>query len=199
MRRRGLIMNDIKAAFLDRDGTINVEKGYISDPAQIELISGSAAAIRRLNEAGYLVFGLSNQSGVARGFYTVRDVLSINSRVMQMVSEEGGKIEEILFCPHHQQGSVAEYAVTCDCRKPATGMVDKVKSKYTVELTDAVMVGDKIVDLELGRAIGARTALVKTGFGISEMEKIKADGMAEPDVYAKDLAEAVELLLGGGN
>lgn len=197
MRRRGLIMNDIKAAFLDRDGTINVEKGYISDPAQIELIPGSASAIRRLNDAGYLVFGLSNQSGVARGFFTVQAVLTINRRVMEMVSDEGAKIEEILFCPHHPQGSVAEYAVTCDCRKPATGMVEKVKSNYTIEPADTLVVGDKIVDVELGRAIGARTALVKTGFGISEMEKIKSGGMNEPDVFAKNLAEAVELLLGG--
>ena len=190
-------MNDIKAAFLDRDGTINVEKGYISDPAQIELIPGSAAAIRRLNEAGYLVFGLSNQSGVARGFYTVQAVLSINRQLIELVSKEGAKIEEIFFCPHHTQGSVAEYAVTCDCRKPATGMVEKLRSKYAIEPTDTLVVGDKIVDVELGRAIGARTGLVQTGFGISEMEKIKAEGMNEPDVYAKDLAEAVELLLGG--
>ena len=118
---------------------------------------------------------------------------------MEMVSDEGAKIEEIYFCPHHAQGSVPEYAVTCDCRKPATGMVGKVKGKYAIEPADTLVVGDKIVDVELGRAIGARSALVKTGFGISEMEKIKSDGMAEPDVYAKDLAEAVELLLGGGN
>ena len=190
-------MKDIKAAFLDRDGTINVEKGYISDPAQIELIPGSASAIRRLNEAGYLVFGLSNQSGVARGFFTVQAVLSINRRVMEMVSDKGAEIEEILFCPHHPQGLVAEYAVTCDCRKPATGMVENLKSNYAIERAQTLVIGDKIVDVELGRAIGARTALVQTGFGIGEMEKIKAEDMNEPDVYAKDLAEAVELLLGG--
>ena len=197
MRRRELIMNDIKAAFLDRDGTIIVEKGYLSDPAQIELIPGSAAAIGRLNEAGYLVFGLSNQSGVAKGLFSVQAVLSINRRVMEMVSDEGGKIEEILFCPHHPQGSVAKYAVTCDCRKPAAGMVEKVKSQYAIEPVDTLVVGDKIVDVELGRAIGARSALVETGYGISEMEKIMADGLNEPDVYAKNLAEAVSVLLGG--
>ena len=192
-------MKDIKAAFLDRDGTIIVEKGYLSDSAQIELIPGSAAAIRRLNKAGYLVFGLSNQSGVARGFFTVQAVLSVNRRVMEMVSKEGAKIEEIYFCPHHPQGTVAEYAVTCECRKPATGMVEKVKGKYTIEPAKTLVIGDKCVDVELGRAIGARSALVKTGFGISEMEKIRSDGLIEPDVYAKDLSEAVELLIGGGN
>jgi histidinol phosphatase-like enzyme len=123
----------------------------------------------------------------------------MNQRTIEMVSAAGGTIEEIFFCPHYPEGSVTEFAVSCGCRKPATGMVDKAKEKYGIAPVETLVIGDKAIDILLGHAIGARTALVLTGYGKAEMEKIKTGGLAPPDIYAKDLKEAVDFLLDGSN
>lgn len=188
-------MGKTKAAFLDRDGTINVEKGYISIPAQIELIPGSAEAIKMLNAAGFRVFGISNQSGVARGYYTAPDVVEVNRRVTYLLEASGAHVDEIFFCPHHPDGSVPEWTRACDCRKPAAGLVRRAADKFGLELGDIVVVGDKICDVELGKNVGGRTALVATGFGEAERAKLEANGGPRPDIYAADLFEAVRLLL----
>ncbi|MBI5637123.1 MAG: HAD family hydrolase [Nitrospinae bacterium] len=189
-------MRTIKAAFLDRDGTINIDKGYISSPREIELIPGAAKAIKLLNEAGYAVFGVSNQSGVARGFYGIEEVLAVNRRVEELLSSEGAYIREILYCPHHPRGMVPEYSITCKCRKPLPGMVDAARQKHGFAIADAIVIGDKICDVELGRNIGARTALVETGFGAEEKVKIDCGEAPAPDVFAPSLLEAVIALLG---
>lgn len=185
----------VKVAFLDRDGTINVEKGYISNPADIELIPGSAEAVRAFVKAGYVVFGVSNQSGVARGYYTLKDALEVNHRVMELLSAEHADVKEIFICPHHPNGALPEYAVRCLCRKPSTGMVKIALEKFDLTPTEMVVVGDKICDVELGKNAGARTALVSTGFGTGDMETIKKNGGPHPDFFAKDLLEASRLLL----
>lgn len=189
-------MRTIKAAFLDRDGTINIDKGYIGSPDDIELIPGAAQGIRLLNDAGYTVFGVSNQSGVARGFYGIKDVLAVNHRVMELLMAEGAKITEILYCPHHPHGTVPEYSIACECRKPMPGMVNAARQKHGFAIGNAIVVGDKICDVELGRSIGARTALVTTGFGVEEKIKIDCGEAASPDVFAANLLEAVTALLG---
>jgi len=187
---------EIKAAFLDRDGTINVEKGYLHRPEEVELIDGAAEAVRRLNEAGYTVFGVSNQSGVARGFHEEKDVELVNRRVIEMVKDKGGEIKEILYCPHHPDGIVEEFAKACGCRKPAGGMVEEAKSRHGFTFSESIVIGDKAVDVELGRALGAKTALVLTGYGKSEKAKIEDEGKVTPDYYASDLADAVDYFLG---
>lgn len=182
---------------MDRDGTINVEKGYIRDPAEIELIPNAAKAIKRLNNAGFTVFGISNQSGVARGYFSLENVREVNRKVLELLSAENAVVREILFCPHHPQGAVAEFAVRCGCRKPAGGMVEMVREKYSVAISESIVVGDKICDIEMGKNIGARTVLVQTGYGKEEMAKISANSGPMPDFYAKDLWEATRLLLNG--
>lgn len=189
-------MQTIRAAFLDRDGTINVDKGYISSPREIELIPGAAQGIRLLNGAGYTVFGVSNQSGVARGFFGIEEVLAVNRRVMELLSPEGAYIREILYCPHHPRGIVPEYSIVCECRKPLPGMVDAARQKHGFALAETIVIGDKICDVELGRNIAARTALVDTGFGAEEKVKIDCGEAPAPDVFAPTLLEAVIALLG---
>ncbi len=189
-------MRTIKAAFLDRDGTINIDKGYIGSPHEIELIPGAAQGIRLLNDAGYIVFGVSNQSGVARGFYGIEDVLAVNSRVAELLSIQGARIMEIFYCPHHPRGKVPEYSIVCDCRKPRPGMVHAARQKHGFAIADAIVIGDKICDVELGRNIGARTGLVTTGFGAEEKIKIDCGEAPAPDVFAPNLLKAVIALLG---
>lgn len=189
-------MRTIKAAFLDRDGTINIDKGYIGSPDDIELIPGAAQGIKLLNDAGYTVFGVSNQSGVARGFYGIEDVLAVNRRVLELLLAEGAKVTEILYCPHHPRGTVPEYSIACECRKPMPGMVSAARQKHRFAIADAIVIGDKICDVELGRTIGARTALVSTGFGAEEKIKIDCGESPAPDVFAPTLLEAVIALLG---
>lgn len=189
-------MRTIKAAFLDRDGTINIDKGYIASPHDIELIPGAAQGIRSLNNAGYTVFGVSNQSGVARGFYGIDDLLAVNRRVEELLLAEGAYIKEILYCPHHPRGMVPEYSIVCECRKPLPGMVDAARRKHGFAIADGIVIGDKICDVELGRSIGARTALVATGFGAEEKIKIDCGEAPAPDIYAPTLLEAVAALLG---
>lgn len=188
-------MNKFLAVFLDRDGTINQDKGYISNPAQIEIIPESAEAIKRLNNADCRVFGVSNQSGVARGYYSTNDVSAVNKKVIELTARAGGVIEEIFYCPHHPEGKVEKYSFKCDCRKPATGMIRQIEDKYGFKIERTAVVGDKASDVGLGRSIGAKTILVATGFGVEERKKIELSGVAPPDFYAADLAEAVDYIL----
>jgi len=188
-------MEKVKVAYLDRDGTIIVEKNYLGRPDEVELITGSDVAIRMLNEAGYRVFGISNQSGVARGYFTVEDVHKVNKKIIELVAIGGGDLEEIFYCPHHPDGTLPEYTKTCGCRKPATGMIEQAVEKYGLQQSEAVVIGDKALDIEMGHNIGATTILVHTGYGRSEKEKMKKNGENPPDYYAKDLLNAVTRLL----
>jgi histidinol-phosphate phosphatase family protein len=185
----------VGVAFLDRDGTLNVEKGYMDDPADVELIPGAAQAVRNFIEAGYVVFGVSNQSGVARGYYTLEAAIEVNNRVAELLSAEKAAVREIFICPHHPEGVVAEYKVRCECRKPKIGMITAALEKYRLKPEKIIVVGDKACDVEMGKNAGARTALVSTGYGAMEMEVIKRNGGPNPDYYAKDVLEASRLLL----
>ncbi len=189
-------MEKVKVAYIDRDGTINVEKEYLGRPDDVVLIPGSDTAIKQLNEAGYRVFGISNQAGVARGYFTIEDVHAVNKKVIQLVADGGGTLEEIFYCPHHPEGTLHEYTKTCGCRKPATGMMEQAVGKYGLKPTETVVIGDKALDMKVGHNIGATTILVYTGYGKSEKEKMKKIGQNPPDYYAKDLLDAVTRLLG---
>lgn len=185
----------VGVAFLDRDGTLNVEKGYMDDPAAVELIPGAAQAVRNFVDAGYVVFGVSNQSGVARGYYTLERAIKVNNRVAELLSAEKADVREMFICPHHPEGVVAEYKVRCECRKPKIGMITAALEKYRLKPQKIIVVGDKACDVELGKNAGARTALVGTGYGAMEAEVIKRNGGPRPDFFAKDVLEASRLLL----
>jgi len=173
------------AVLLDRDGTINEDADYLSDPSGVALIDGAAKAIRLLNERGVKVAVLTNQSGVGRGFFTERDVDAVNARLEELLAAEGASVDAIYHCPHSPDDG-------CQCRKPGTAMAMQAAKELGLELETAYMVGDKSSDMALARAIDAKGVLVLTGKG----EKEAASLSVPPDFIAKDLLEAVEWILG---
>jgi D-glycero-D-manno-heptose 1,7-bisphosphate phosphatase len=180
----------MKAVFLDRDGTMVVEKGYITVADDIELIPGVAAAIHRLRAAGWKIFVVTNQGCVAKGMITEDELGVIHFRMVSMLGAEGAEVDGIYACIHHPEGSVPEYAVDCDCRKPLPGLLERAASEHGVDLSSSVMIGDTMRDLEAGRAAGARSVLVLTGKG----QRIASEDHGA-DHVAVDLAAAVDWLL----
>mgnify|MGYP000870064912 CR=1 FL=1 len=177
-----------QAVFLDRDGTINVEKDYLYRPEDFEFIPGAAVAIRRLNQAGFLVVVVTNQSGVARGYYTEQEVHHLHRHIDQLLSQADARIDAWYHCPHHPSG-LPPYNQHCSCRKPQVGMLEQAAADLEIDLSRSWMVGDKLVDVEAGIAVGCRPVLVLTGYGVGDSSLI-------PDTVprCRDLAAAAELI-----
>lgn len=182
-----------RAVFLDRDGTLNVEKDYLYQIKDFEFINGAVEAVRRLNGAGYFVAVVTNQSGVARGYYTEEDVELLHRHIAALLEKNGAHVDAWLFCPHHPEGR-GSYALPCDCRKPSPGMLSEASRRYDIDLRESIMIGDKLADIGAGIAAGCRTVLVRTGYG-GEQEKLVA---APTEVY-DDLLAAVKSLPGSNN
>lgn len=142
------------AAFLDRDGVLNIDDGYIGTRDRIRWMPGVVKAIRALNDAGYLVFVITNQSGVARGMFSEQDVGDLHDWMRGELQRDGARIDDFRFCPHHTEGSVADYAVDCDCRKPKPGMLRDLMSAWPVRAQGSFMIGDKPSDVEAAKAAG---------------------------------------------
>ncbi len=184
-----------RTVFLDRDGTVICEKDFLGDPEGVELLPHAAEAIAQLNSNGYLVIIISNQSGVARGYYDEHAVQRVNKRIVNDLAEAGARIDGIYYCPHLAEGTVPEYRVACECRKPRPGMGHKAINDFPIDSQNMVMIGDRAADIEFGKNLGCRTILVTTGYGRRERERIDDEGLAAPDYIASDLAEAVTWLL----
>jgi D-glycero-D-manno-heptose 1,7-bisphosphate phosphatase len=140
------------AAFLDRDGVLNVDHGYVYRPEQLEWIEGAPEAVRLLNEAGYTVIVITNQSGVARGFYDEAAVHRFHAHMQAELERHGAHIDAFYYCPHHPEGTVAEYALRCDCRKPGTGLLERAVREWPIDLTHSFLIGDKPDDLKAAAA-----------------------------------------------
>ncbi len=174
--------------FLDRDGTVNVEMEYLSSPSQLQLIPRSARAINELNALGVRVIIISNQSGVARGYFTEERVKEVNEALLAMLGREGAYIDDVFYCPHLPSAPVQQYAVDCECRKPKPGMLLEAARKHRLRLDQSFVIGDRCVDIETGKAVGAGTVLVATGYG--SVERARCGSTA--DRYAADLYDAVQ-------
>lgn len=182
------------AVFLDRDGTINHEVGYIRELDHLQLLPGAAGAIRRLNELGVPVIVATNQSGPARGYYPESWVHSLHERLVSLLAAEGARLDDIYYCPHLPEGVVPEYSGVCRCRKPAAGMLEDAAAKHGLDLHRSYMIGDKSTDVEVGQNAGCRTVLLKSGYG----ERILAGEYqwpCQPDHVSDTLADAVEWVL----
>ncbi|GMO64564.1 MAG: HAD-IIIA family hydrolase [Treponemataceae bacterium] len=159
VKKRNL-RNRQHAIFLDRDGTINVEKGIISDPKDLELLPNAARAIRMWNDAGFLVIVITNQPVIARGDATLGDLEQIHNKLETLLGNDGALLNDIFFCPHHPDkgfaGERIEYKINCDCRKPKPGMILQAAKKYNIDLSHSVMLGDKSWDVEAGLAAGCK-------------------------------------------
>lgn len=184
------------AVFLDRDGTVNEEVGYLRDLSQLRLIPGAAAAVRRLNDAGCKVVIVTNQSGVARGYFPESLVTETHDLLVRMLAGKGARLDGLYYCPHHPHAGASAYTMKCDCRKPATGLLDRAARDLAIDLRQSFMVGDKWSDVELGQRAGARSILVRTGFSHDDPGNQRPKHVGEPDFTAHDLAEAVEWILG---
>lgn len=179
-----------RAIFFDRDGTINVEKEYIYEPDQVELIPGSLEGLKLASEAGFRLFVVSNQSGIARGLAAETDVCRVNERLEELVAVAGVKFDGIYFCPH-----LPTISGQCNCRKPKRGMVDRALETFDLDLSNSFVIGDRLLDMRLAHTIGATGIMVRTGYGLVEEQQIEADG--RPAYVVKDLLEAVKLILRG--
>jgi D-glycero-D-manno-heptose 1,7-bisphosphate phosphatase len=182
------------AAFLDRDGTINEEVDFLRSPDQLRLIPGAAASIRALNDRGILTCVISNQSGVARGFLREEDLIPIHAKLQRELGYAGARVDRIYYCPHHPTEGKPPYNVPCDCRKPATGMLQRGASELKIDPHRSFVVGDRIVDVQAGQAMGATTILVLTGYGRTALEECRSQNVV-PHLTAPSIVEAVEYIV----
>jgi D-glycero-D-manno-heptose 1,7-bisphosphate phosphatase len=178
-----------RAVFLDRDGTINIEKEYLYQAAEFEFIPGAAEAIRLLNQAGMLVVVVTNQSGVARGYYTEEDVENLHRHIDRELESCGAHVDAWLYCPHHPTGR-GSYGLPCNCRKPLPGMLQDAARRYGIDLEKSAIIGDKRADIEAGLAAGCRTFLVRTGYGAEEEQYV-----GPQTTVCDDLLSAVKFML----
>lgn len=153
----------LKAAFFDRDGVLNVDKSYLYKIEDLEWIDGAKEALAYLTQQGYTVFVVTNQSGIARGYYTVDDMNRLHDFMAQQVAAAGGKIEKFYYCPHLPEGKIAEYAVECDCRKPKPGLILRAFEEYDIDKEAAFLIGDKPRDVESAEAAGIKGYLFSGG------------------------------------
>jgi D-glycero-D-manno-heptose 1,7-bisphosphate phosphatase len=176
------------AVFLDRDGTINEEMGYINHPDRFRLLPNSAAAIALLNRAGLLVVVATNQSGVARGYFPNSLLSRVHSLMRQMLAEHKAQVEAIYVCQHAPDAD-------CLCRKPRPGLLRQAAEDLDIDLTRSYVVGDRFKDIQLAANVGAKGIIVLTGYGRGELEYFEGERLVEPHYIADDLLDAAEWIL----
>lgn len=175
-----------RAVFLDRDGVIIEDTGYIGEIARVKFLPGVGAAIRQLNVQNFRVIIVTNQAGVARGYFSEAAVHQVNGYIQDKLAREEAVIDGIYYCPHHVDGVIEAYRKACDCRKPNTGMLESAVREFGLDIKSSFLIGDKESDIEAGRRAGCRTILVNgTEQGVSP----------DVDYIARDLTEAVKWLL----
>jgi D-glycero-D-manno-heptose 1,7-bisphosphate phosphatase len=182
------------AVFVDRDGTLIEEVGYLDRPERLELYPWTIDAVRALNRAGLRVILVSNQSGVARGFFTEQVVEDVHRQLASMLEAGGARIDAYYYCPHHRDGKVPRYAIDCDCRKPRRGLVDRAAREFGIDPEGSYTIGDRWFDVALARTVGAQGVLVRTGYGASEETRLP-DGL-HADAVVDNLIGAASWVLG---
>ncbi len=183
------------AVFLDRDGTINEQMGYINHISRFHLLPGVGAAIRRLNERQIPVVVVSNQSGLARGYFPASLLEQVHELMRSRLAEAGARIDGLYICPHHPEAKEERYRGPCECRKPRTGLLEQAALDLDLDLERSFMVGDRWSDLECGARVGATPILVLTGYGRGDQAYIGPGRELQPALVAEDLAAAVDWIL----
>lgn len=178
--------NQRRVAFLDRDGTIIIDKHYLRRPEDVELLPGTVEGLRTFRDAGYVLVVVTDQSGVARGYFTEEDVRAVHARLEELLLGHGIRLAAILYCPHHPHGTVAAYALACDCRKPKPGMARQAEAlRGPIDYARSWSIGDKPSDVEFGKNLGTKTALIRSEYWTSAPEP-------PPDLIVNSLMEAAQ-------
>lgn len=180
-----------RAVFIDRDGTISEEVGYINHVSRFRLFPYSAAALKQLHEHGYLAIVITNQAGVARGYFSEEMVQAIHKQMTKDLETSGAKVDAIYYCAHHPTVGEPPYQLDCDCRKPKPGLLLRAARDYDIDLANSWMIGDRYSDIELAANAGVKSALVLSGYGRGEWEHKRDNWTIHPDLVAEDLLAAV--------
>lgn len=181
-----------RAVFMDRDGTISEEVGYVNHPGRYRVFDYSAEAVRLLNQRGWLAVLVTNQAGVARGYFTEEMIGRVHSLLAQELARGAAALDAVYYCAHHPSVGEPPYRLDCDCRKPKPGLIQRAAADFSIDLEQSWMVGDRYSDIELARNAGVRSAFVLSGYGRGEWE-YQSDGWKhEPDLVAEDLLAAVK-------
>ncbi len=186
-----------KAVFLDRDGTINIEKNYLYKINDFEFLPGAIDAMRLLQENDYLLIIITNQSGIAKGYYSEEDFQKLNEWMQQILERVGVHIRAVLFCPHHPNAEVEKYRVACKCRKPKLGLFEKAIERFDIDLDSSFAIGDKIRDCAICETTGCHGFLIENNEKQQTIEAVKA-GKVRNVAYAKDLREAAGRIVAEG-
>jgi D,D-heptose 1,7-bisphosphate phosphatase len=186
------------AVFLDRDGTINEEVGYLDSIDKLKLFANAAEAIRLINDSSMKAVVITNQSGVARGKFTEDFVRLVHGRIQKALQEKGAFIDAFYCCPHHPTEGIGVYMQYCTCRKPEAGMLITASAEMDIDLTNSYTVGDMLKDIQAAFKVGAKGVLVKTGYGLNTIEKelqLESTGSIQPHCIAQDVLDAVIWIL----
>jgi D-glycero-D-manno-heptose 1,7-bisphosphate phosphatase len=179
-----------RAVFLDRDGTLNVEVNYLHRVADLVLVPGAAPAVRSLKEAGWLVIVVTNQAGIARGYYDEAAMHTLHEHIKHLLAAEDAQLDGIYFCPHHP-----DFGGSCTCRKPAPGMLRQAARDHGIDLARSWIVGDTSGDIGAGRAAGCRAILVRSGYGRQVESAIRSRAEPQPEAIVDDLPAAAAYIL----
>ena len=183
------------AVFLDRDGTINEQMGYINHISRFILLPGAAQAIRTLNEQNIPVVVVTNQSGLARGYFPPSLLDEVHAKMERELAAEGAHIDGLYICPHHPEAKEEQFRKDCNCRKPKTGLLEQAAAELNLDLGRSFMVGDRWSDLKCGARVGATSILVLTGYGRGDQNYIGPQQEIQPATVAEDLPAAVGWIL----
>jgi D-glycero-D-manno-heptose 1,7-bisphosphate phosphatase len=186
------------AVFLDRDGTMVRDVGYLSRREDLQWLPYTIDAIRLLNRAGFLVFVITNQGGIALGFCTEAFVRQTHDEMSAFIAAAGGRVDGWFFCPHHPLARDRSLRVECECRKPKTGMIRQASEQFAIDLARSFVVGDKIADVDLAAGIGARGILVRTGYGEAEVKRHSGNVPGAAYVAAELMDATTWILLQSG-
>ena len=190
-----------RVIFLDRDGTLNEEVHYLHKKEDLRLIEGAADALCRFRKSGYRLVVVTNQAGVARGYYQEEDVKLLHEYMNEILRPLGAEIDCFFYCPHHPEHGIGAYKKNCSCRKPDIGMFEQAEQYFQVDKAHSWMIGDKLIDVEAGKRFGVRTVLVGTGYGAKVHQELTGQERRKLpyDVYAKTLADAASAILESEN
>jgi D-glycero-D-manno-heptose 1,7-bisphosphate phosphatase len=184
-----------RAVFIDRDGTISEEVGYINHPARFRVFPYAAAAIKHLADNGWLAIVVTNQAGVARGYFSEDMIQTVHAEMTKELESGGARLDAVYYCAHHPSVGEPPYRYDCDCRKPKPGLISRAARDLNIDLAGSWMVGDRYSDVELARNAGVKSMFVLSGYGRGEWEHQRASWTVQPDLVAENLLEAARLIV----